>query len=73
MKWKAEEWIIWLFLKTKVGNTKQHLVIKIAYVLCWVKHKAMQINAFDNAYALDKAGQEQTAIPEGGNDLPGNM
>lgn len=33
----------------------------------------MQINAFDNAYALDKAGQEQTAIPEGGNDLPGNM
>lgn len=63
MKWKAEELIIWLFLKTKIGSTKQHLVIKIAYVLCWVKHKAMQINAFDNAYSLDKAGQEQTAIP----------
>lgn len=63
MKWKAEEWIIWLFLKTKVGNTKQNLVIKIAYVLCWVKHKAMQVNAFVNAYSLDKAGQEQTAIP----------
>lgn len=32
MKWKAEEWTMWLFFKTKVGDIKQNLSLGAAHV-----------------------------------------
>lgn len=66
MKWKAEEWTMWLFSKTKVGDTEQNFDLGAAHVLQNCKQMPLCLLLLWVSMARNKlwAHKEQTTFQE---------